>query len=423
MYIHPPPEIWRLVFHFATAAGTSYDVDYLPFEIAQELQETPHSAHQEAQRVQTCLSLLRVSRQWRAAAAEFLYEDVRICDARGLKILLATLREGGAHGYGRYVRRLELPRRRNVTTQSECHISPLPTHPIPSELDTPRLVDLLRLCPNLEILVRPCLRLDAESIILWAGLVGKVCALSLPRLKRAEWHETELDVRFYGLNSKERLKEIVSQAPNLRYLFLSSDRQNSLADLALPSSLRTLRLNSSHFPAMTARKQSPRTRRPCYAPDVRHLVLHTALPSALLDFVAAAGQHVRVIELAFAAQVIFSPNQMLRILTRCPRLEELVYHIGAPEISSFVAGGFECASVKRIRLRIDPTEWSPCKPVLRGQFAILEGRSFPNLQEIILHDPTRWFVRRELGQDLLRRMLRRGCAITYEDGSPVPQPT
>ncbi|KAJ7616986.1 hypothetical protein DFH06DRAFT_1012600, partial [Mycena polygramma] len=353
----------------------------------------------------------------RAAAAEFLYEDVRICDARGLKILLATLREGGAHGYGRlYVRRLELPRRRNVTAQSECHISPLPAHPVPChESDTPRLVDLLRLCPNLEVLVRPCLRLDAESIIL---LVGKVCAVSLPRLKRVEWHETELDVRFYGLNSKERLKEIVSQAQNLCYLFLSSDRQNPLADLVLPSSLRTLRLNSSHFPAITARKQLPRMRRPCCAPDIRNLVLHTAL----LDFVAAAGQHLRVVELAFAAQVIFSPNQMLRLLTRCPRLEELVYHIGAPEISSLVAGGFECASVKRIRLRIDPTEWSPCKPVLRGQFAIIEGRSFPNLQEIILHDPTRWFVRRELGQDLLRRMLRRGCAITYEDGSPVPQP-
>ncbi|KAJ6480015.1 hypothetical protein C8R47DRAFT_983109 [Mycena vitilis] len=405
MYLYPPPEIWRLVFHFATAAGTTYDVDYVPFEIAQELQETPQSAQQEALRVQTCLSLLRVSRQWRDAVAEFLYEDVRICDARGLKILLATLR---ARGYGRYVRRLELPCRRNVTAH---------------EPDTARLVDLLRLCPNLEILVRPCLRLDAESIILWAGLVGKVCPLSLPRLKRVEWHETELDVRFYGLNSKERLKEIVSQATNLRYLFLSSDRQNSLSDLVLPSSLRTLRLNSSHFHAMSARKQSSRARRRCYAPAVRHLVLHPALPSALLDFVAAAGQHLRVVELAFAAQVMFSPNQMLRILTRCPRLEELVYHIGAPEISSFVAGGFECVSVKRIRLRIDPTEWSPCKPVLRGQFAILEGRSFPNLQEIILHDPTRWFVRRELGQDLLRRMLRRGCTITYEDGSPVPLPT
>jgi hypothetical protein len=112
---------------------------------------------------------------------------------------------------------------------------------------------------------------------------------------------------------------------------------------------------------------------------------------------------------------------MQRLLSRCPRLEELVYYLGAPEISPLVA--FQSPSVKRVRLKINPDEWNPCKPVIRSQMEVLEGPSFPELAEIVLHDPTGWFLRRDLGKDLLRRMVRRGCTVSYEDGSPVPIPT
>ncbi|KAF7354350.1 t-SNARE coiled-coil-like proteiny domain-containing protein [Mycena venus] len=418
---YPPPEIWRQIFRFATRSETSYDVDYLPFQPIQELLETSASHEQECLRLETCLSLMLVSQHFRAVAVEFMYEDVRIFDARGLESLMAGLyrsaKEDGANGYGSYVRRLELPRRR-TKFQPDTHNLPFPTHPIPCDPDAPRLDDILWLCPRLEILIRPCLRLDAENITFWSTLVGTPVVGCLSRLMRLEWHESELDSRFYGTNNAHRLREIVSQAPNLRYLFLSSDRQNSLADLSLPPSLRTIRINRSHFQSSSPKRFMVKSRHALYVPNFRNLVLHTTLPSALLDFVATTGHQLRVLELAFAPQMTFSSNQMQRLLSRCPLLEELAYYIGAPEISPLVE--FQSPSVKRVRLKINPDEWNPCKPVLRGQMEVLEGPSFPKLEEIILHDPTRWFMRRDLGKDLLRRMLRRGCTVRYEDGSEPP---
>ncbi|KAJ7503728.1 hypothetical protein B0H11DRAFT_1984089 [Mycena galericulata] len=425
---HPPylpPEIWRVILRYATTSQTSYDIDYQPFQPLQELQETSCSLQCESRRLHTCVSLVRVSRRFRALAVEFLYEDIRICDAQDLDSLLLGLmrsaNEDDSNDYGSYVRRLEIPRRRtNVILQSErCAF---PTHPIPVDLDAPRLVDLLRLCPNLEVLVRPCLRLDPVNITFWASLIGTVCTSYLPRLLRLEWHESELDSRFYGTNHIERLRELVSQAPNLRYLFLSSDRRNSLVDLPFPLSLRTIRLNPSYFhpPSPRHSKLSPAARNPSSIPNFHNLVLHTMLPSTLLDFLSATGRSLRVLELAFSPQIQFSSNQMQRILGRCPHLEELVYSLGAPEISPLVE--FQCPSLIRVRLKLDPEEWNPSMTVRRNQLAILEGRSFPGLKEIILHDSTRWFVRRDTGKDFLRRMVGRECVVKYEDGELVPIP-
>ncbi|KAJ7220917.1 hypothetical protein GGX14DRAFT_559693 [Mycena pura] len=419
-----PPEIWRLIFQFTTESDTSYDVDYLPFQPMQELQETAQSQRRERLRLQTCLSLMYVSHRFRAVAAEFLYKDVRVCDAHGLESLVAGLvrsyTDDGPNCYGSYVRRLELPSRRTkFNTETQSHNRPFPTHPIPCDPAAARLVDILWLCPRLEILVRPCLRLDAENVIFWATLVNSAIIGSLPCLQRLEWHETELDPRFYGGNNTARLREIVAQAPRLRYLFLSSDRPTALADLALPPTLRTLRLNRSHFHSTGPRPLRMRPRAGA-APAVRHLVLHTSLPSPLLDFVSAVGAKLRVLELAFSPQTTFSAGQLRRILCRTPAMEELVYYLGAPEITAL--GTYQAPSVRRVRLKVNPDEWNPCKPVLRDQMEILEGGSFPGLQEIVLHDPTRWFLRRELGRDLLRRMMERGCSIHYEDGSPIVFP-
>ncbi|KAJ6542314.1 hypothetical protein DFH09DRAFT_1368110 [Mycena vulgaris] len=421
--LEPPTEIWRLIFRFATGSDTSYHVDYLPFQPIQELQETAAALAHEDVRLQTCLSLMRVSRRFRTVAAEFMYEDVRIHDAEGLASIMAGLtrsaRDDGANSYGRYVRRLELPRRRTKFA-AESHSLRFPIHPIPCEPTTSTLIQILRLCSRLEILVRPCLRLDAQNITFWASLIRTAVDKPLAHLMRLEWHESELDARFYGTNHTDRLREIVAQSPNLRYLFLSSDRQNSLVDLSLPRSLHTLRLNRSLFHSQSGKKYPTKSQHTC-VPNIRNLVLHSTLPSTLLDFIARSGEHLRVLELAFAPQMVFSSNQMQRLLTRCPKLEELAMFIGAPEISPLTTS--QCPSIKRVRLKIDPDEWHPYKPVLRGQTEVLEGRSFPELQEIILHDPTRWFMRRESGKELVRRMLRRGCTVNYEDGSPVVLPT
>ncbi|KAJ6487392.1 hypothetical protein C8R47DRAFT_512405 [Mycena vitilis] len=383
-----PPEIWRDVFRFAVGSIASHNGDYLPFQPGPELQEMAASLDREHFRLKTCLSLLRVSRLFREIAEEFMYEDVRIFDARGWKSFVTglnrTSRERGGRAYGSYVKRLELPSRRTqwrTTFPPGSHNPPLPIYPISCDSEVSCLDDILRLCPHLEVLVRPCLRLDAENITFWSSLIRNSVLRRLPRLMRLEWHESELDPRFYGTAHSDRLREIVSLAPNLRYLFLSSDRRNSLADLALPPSLHTIRINRSNFSQSTEEFTS-NPRHTSSVPNFRNLVIHTTLPSALLDFVAAAGQQLRVLELAFAPQMTFSSNQMQRLLSRCPRLEELAYYLGAPEISPLLA--FQSSTVKRVRLKINPDEWNPCRPVLRSQMEVLAGNCSPRFDTVFI---------------------------------------
>ncbi|KAJ7107979.1 hypothetical protein C8R43DRAFT_963005 [Mycena crocata] len=421
---YPPTEIWRHIFWFATASQTSYDVDYLPFEQLQESQEITHSLRED-RRLQTGTSLVQVSREFHAIAVEFLYEDVRICGARGLQSFFAGLsrstREDKRHELGKLVRRLELPwRGTSFTPQSQGQPLPFCTHPIPSGSGAIHLVDILHFCPNLEIFVRPSLGLDTRSIILWASLIKKPCMGNLPRLMRLDWHESEVDVEFHGANHTDRLGEIVARAPNLRYFFLSSDRQNSLVDLTLPASLETIRINHSQFQFNDAQKTRANSQQfhYVYLPNFHNLILHTTPSPTLLDFLASSGMQLSTMELAFAPQMGFSSNQMRRLLSRCPRLEEMVYYIGAPEI--LLLATFQCPSIKRVRLKCNPDEWSPGRSVLSSQTDVLEA--FPELEEIILHDPMRWFIRRDSGRNLIRRMLRRGCAISYDDGTSVILP-
>ncbi|KAJ6612434.1 hypothetical protein B0H10DRAFT_1952328 [Mycena sp. CBHHK59/15] len=376
----------------------------------------------EAQCLKTCLSLMRVCRLWRLVAAEFLYEDVRIADSQGLESLARGLQrssvEYGSYGFGRYVRRLELPRRRTTFTEY-THSLPFSMPPIMTAPSPIRLVDIFRYCPRLEILVRPCIRLDAQDISFWGSLVSAPLDGTyavLPCLKQLEWHETDLDIRFYDTKCASRLSEIITHAPNLQYLYLSSDRPDVLARLPPCGSLRTLRLNRTNFHAHRV-KSITRMVVP-HAPNLTHLILHSTLPSSLLAFVACVGPQLRVLEFAFGPQLVFSSNQMQRILSRCPALEELVYYLGAPEISPLAA--FQHTALKRVRLKVSPDEWHPYKHVLLSQFEVLEGPSFPALQQVVLHDTTRSFVRRDTGTALLRRMLRRGCSVVYEDGSRVP---
>ncbi|KAJ6629247.1 hypothetical protein B0H10DRAFT_2209142 [Mycena sp. CBHHK59/15] len=278
-----PPEIWRFIFWFATSSATSYHVDYTPFQPPPEMEETSRYLEEEAVRLQTCLALIRVCRLWRTVAEEFLYEDVRIFNSRGLQSL------------------------------------------------------------------------------------------------------------FSGLHRS--------------------------ATLPLGRSLHTLRLNRNHFHTHHSREIRFREGVPAVT-NLTNLVLHTTVPSTMLSFLSAIGRQLRVLEFTFAPQLTFSSNQMHRILSRCPNLEELVYHLGAPEISPLKA--FQHTSLKRVRLKLNPDEWYPYKHIVLTQFDILAGPSFPSLEQVLLHDSSRSFIRRDSASPLLMRMVERGCPVMYEDGSDIP---
>ncbi|KAJ7499176.1 hypothetical protein FB451DRAFT_1384906 [Mycena latifolia] len=413
----PPPEIWRSIFSLATCSATSYAVDYQPFQPPRELEETTRYLERQALRLKTCLSLTRVCKLWRSLAEEFLYEDVRIMDTQALQSLVSGMQrsadEAEGLGYGRYIKRLELPTK-PTRFKNQTRL-PFPSGPLSICLG-----DIFRYCTRLEVLVRPALRLDADDIHFWGGLIstpienspaGPLC----PHLKRLEWSESDLDIRFYGTTNSKRLAEIISNSPNLCYLFLSSDRPDVLAHLPLGQSLHTLRLNRSHYHSRHVKevkfKDVPGVT------NLTNLILHTTIPSAMLSFIAAVGWQLRVLEFTFAPQVTYSSNQMQRILSRCPNLEELVYHLGAPEISPLKA--FQHSALKRVRLKVNPEEWFPYKHVVLTQFDILAGPSFPALERVFLHDTSKSFVRRDSSSPLLLRMIDRGCPVVYEDGGSV----
>ncbi|KAJ6549824.1 hypothetical protein B0H19DRAFT_1378623 [Mycena capillaripes] len=417
-----PAEVWRLIFMLATASTLPCDVGYAPFQALRDVAESTASLEEEAWRLKTCLSITYVCRLWRIVVAEFLYEDVRIMDHAGLKSLIYGLQrsamEDGRGGFGWYIRRLEMPKRLTHFSQPNAPFSPFALPPLPSSSSALRLSDLFRYCPRLEAFCRPCLRLDNEDIYFWAGLIATPLEGDtplLPRLRRLEWYETDLDTRFYGNKNTLRLAELIAHAPALEYLFMSSDRPDALSRLPSCPSLHTLRINRSHYHSHHIKHL-----RPPHAPSVphlTHLVLHTMLPSPLLAFLSVTGPHIRVLELAFAPQLVFSGNQMHRLLSRCPALEELAFYLGAPEISAPTA--FAHPALRRVRLKLSPEEWYPYKHVLKSQFGVLMGGAFPGLREMVLHDSTRSLMQREVGPGLLRALVCRGCSVMYDDGEVV----
>ncbi|KAK7061469.1 t-SNARE coiled-coil-like proteiny domain-containing protein [Favolaschia claudopus] len=420
-----PPEIWHVIFVFATYYGGDdcNAAEYTPFqpcgveESTHTLEESiaPSCCTVRAQRLKTCSALVRVCRLWRTLSEAFLYKDIRIGSIHVLRNLVCAMRrsatEDGIGGLGRFVKRLELrPKLVQLKYASSLFQAPLPSSGPP----TVGLGDLLRYCPYLETLARLPLRLDAEGLQFWGALASTPLESDhflCPHLKRLEWSESDLDMRFYGTSNQMRLSEIVSHSPELRFLVV--DRPDRLFDLPLGRSLQTIRLNqpqSTCRPATTANFCIP-----CNAINPTNLILHMPVSRAMQSLMVAIGLHIRVLELTFAPQVTYSSKQMHRIFVHCPHLEQLAYHLGAPELSPLV--GFHHHALRRVRLRIDLDEWFPYKQIVLTQFEILAGPSFPGLKQIVLHDKSRSFSRRASAAPLLRRIASRGCAVIHEDGS------
>jgi hypothetical protein len=95
-----PVELWRHVFRLATAEENPhmYETEYIPFQSSGYWRSHSHTI---------ALNLSRVSKQWQALAAEFLFRRVFV--NHGAQGLLQSLKGSmESEGYGRYVRRLEL---------------------------------------------------------------------------------------------------------------------------------------------------------------------------------------------------------------------------------------------------------------------------------------------------------------------------
>ncbi|KAJ6511706.1 hypothetical protein DFH09DRAFT_1333594 [Mycena vulgaris] len=412
MALSPPPEIWWLILRLATRPSTVALIDYTPFESGAGFEEAPENQLDERGRLQTCVSLMRVSKLIRAISAEFLYEIVQILDEGGLRSFMLGLQTSRSvddpHGFGKFVRCVELLKRPTAEITPDHGHSLLP-HPHPIYLR-----DIFGHCPFIEVFIRP--QSTPRNLRLWASLASSPiegASPVLPCLKRLEWRESQFDT--FLAESVSRLKEIVAHSPQLQYLDLSSDRPDALTDLGLPPTLTTLRLGGSQPTRQPAPPHSaPRTPE---IPSLRYLILDTlqVRHASLQIFLAGTGRTIRTVEFSFSPQAQISAGHLKRLLRLCPNIEELSYFPGAPDI--LAPPGFQHPPLKRVRLRVGPIEWDPPRYVLQAQFDVLTGPLFSGLQELVLDDEARWLSRKPWGARMLVSMTERGCTVIYADGA------
>jgi hypothetical protein len=403
-----PTELWKHIFRYATAEESQFhETGYLPFQPMTPRQSQP----------QIALALSRVSKQWQAIAAEFLFREVWL--GHGAQGLLESLKGSQllSEGCGRYVRRLELP-------------SKLVHHDIANPI---RLLNILACCPHLQILVKRSFTgpQDAEF---WSNLIPaahpRANDVVLKSLERIEWsgsHGDGLILEACG----SVLSDLVFRSPNLRYLSISwpgpifrdLDRD---AYPHLPPSLTAWRRRSYGGPDSAGIE-------PDDIPRLTHLICDPINlsfdsvnfehgDSSVLDI---AVSELHVLEFCRDLHDIYG-LELNEFLERCPKLQELAYHVGFPR--TILLNALQSLELKRVNLRIESLddlrqhygsndEWFWRS--LGVEFAHLYGHALPALERVILHGDWDYIVYASQFRPLRQRLLDRGCSLEYPNGKPV----
>ncbi|KAF7302529.1 hypothetical protein HMN09_00887300 [Mycena chlorophos] len=285
-YDELPTELWLEVF--AHLDERSYVVSHAPF------QPLPGVAAEGAVS-RDMFTVVLVCKAWRAWAIELLYRNFKL--SKNVKVPPA---------YGHWVRRAVVP---YTTTATEIYARPMET-------------EVLNLCPNLEVLVRPpyapsrtrdpCFEFDAT------------CP-TLSQLKRLDWWNYIEASRSGGINS---LASVLQRAPNIEYLFVGGAFSHFTAVafhglksvICLPR-LRTLRINISN--ALLLRHVMQRWE----LPALEHLVLDAPLVGVGTDLLwEAVGPRLSVVELGKHVRFLLEQH-ILPCLRASPQLRELNYYL------------------------------------------------------------------------------------------------
>jgi hypothetical protein len=344
-----------------------------------------------------------------------LFQEVWV--GHGAQGLLESLKGSQllSEGCGRYVRHLELP-------------SKLVHHDIANPI---RLLDILVCCPHLQILIKRSFKgkQDAEF---WSNLIPaahpRANDVVLKSLERIEWSSSD---RLILEACGSVLSDLVFRSPNLRYLsiswpgpiFRNFDRD---AYPKFPPSLTTLRHRSYGGPDSAGIE-------PDDIPRLTHLICNpTSLSFHSVKFLRGDSSvlDIAVSELR-VLEVCRDPHDRYELevnefLKRCPKLQELAYHVGSPEI--ILLNAPQCLELKRVHLRIkslddlrlrygsdDERFWR----LLGLEFAHFFGYALPALEHVILHGDWDYIVHAAQFRPLRQRLLDRGCSLEYPNGKPV----
>ncbi|KAL0580835.1 hypothetical protein V5O48_001211 [Marasmius crinis-equi] len=353
-----PPELWLQVFHWATNySQNTFSTTYEPFS------NSPFVEEHQVLRVKHSLAL--VCRTWHALSKEFLYRDVRIGPAQtSLKEALCTPEESA-----KFVRRVVLPFQ--STTTPTYSSSPLTS------------VEILKLCPQVEVLVRP--RLLAPSTLQTPRDAPRfefdVDSLSLPSLKRLEWNFLPEAERTGGINS---LTDVLLHSPNIEYLHIGGFNPRS----QIPpghSQIHLPKLNTISMSSLTAHV----IHQLCYRwtlPALSHLIVGSVnLPtiSTLWERYASQLESVELgRHLAFLQRDFVGP-----CVRSCPNLKELNYHVffTLPPDFAGESGSIETIGLHAGRNEMLPPESDAAWALLLSHLDSLLGGALPLLRDIRLH--------------------------------------
>ena len=366
-----PPELWLIIFRFATSSP----ITYAPSDAKSTSYYEPFQSHNEmatafsdaAVRDRCAISL--VCKQWHALAGDMRYEDIRI--GRGISSLHAALRGPAADTIlagttdttppppSRHrVRRAVLPYAHTAT----------PTY------DAPLAFALLALLPHLEVLVRPPLSpqppLSSHRHLTTATHSRPSSPLfefptpapALPVLHRLEWafEKTGAAEVTGGINS---LTDMLKAAPSLSELVLTGRMPHAAVcqDRVTLRALRTLRFRAGACGCPFLDLQTSFWEMPA----LENIVMEgcRARARSFEELWGTFGRQVRVVQLELGGKGMWM-DDVGEIVNACPKLEEFNFRIdcghlgGWWQMDNFLAN--TVSALQRLGICVDSEtpEWS-----------------------------------------------------------------
>ncbi|KAF9463706.1 hypothetical protein BDZ94DRAFT_598101 [Collybia nuda] len=386
-----PVEVIAHILRMATTAPTCYALTktYVPFQNVPGENVLPESraalSKLEAASWITKLSIVRVCKAWKSLALEYLYEEVYM--GEHAKTLSEALEKSETmfprEGVGRRVRCI-------VLSAWRPEIKPIP------------LPEVLRWCPNTEILVKsdddttptPNPDVDLSSI---KRFDWRFTRFQLFAERGLHWQNTHQGLDFF--------RDAMMRSDNVHYLAVGIRYPMSrLSDNPRPHiathSLTTLRVH--HIgPVIRAEIEG------WDCPNLTHIITDSSLMWE--TYSPIFGPRIEVVELIKDESLhsIFA----LGVVEKCPNLLELNYHV---EYGQFPSKPIHQDTLRCIRLyagRNYMIDLADTWELLKAQFTLFAGPSFPSLRRLVLYGDWDDVLRDSQFVPLKDGVLARGCAV------------
>ena len=421
-----PPELWLIIFRFATSSPITYPshaettIYYSHYEPFQSRHETTTIALSDAALRDKCTITL-VCRQWRALAGDMRYEDIRI--GRGIAALHAALSEPAVDTDTDIIV--------NGITNTNTTLPPPPSrhrvrravlpyaHTATPTYHAPPALALLALIPHLEVLVRPPLSplsslLSApappppphrrrtlipittttiHSLPISPRFEFPAAASPLPALRRLEWafDKTGAAARTGGINS---LTDMLKAAPSLSELVLTGLMPHAALrqDRIVLHALRTLRFRAGACGCPFLNLQTSYW----VMPALENIVVEGGgCAKAFEELWGTFGRLVRVVQLELGGEGMWV-DDVGEIVNACPGLEELNVRISCGHLNSWsptdvnfvnaVYVTYMHDALQRLGICVDSDapEWSVKTWMALAEF-VGEWKLCPALRQVVLY--------------------------------------